>query len=380
MYKATILVIDDEQRFLDIITNTLKSFDYKVIQALNGEMGVMVARKFIPDIIICDWEMPVMNGIDAIKNLKQDDLTKDIPIIMATGVMTSPENLNTALTAGAIDYIRKPIDPIELLARINSSLKLAKSYTEIKQKNNKITEQIEKLRLLNATKDKFFTIISHDLRSPFNSILGFSELLIENVKELDIAETENYLEIISSSAKNTLVLLDNLLNWAKSQTGQINFNPKKLNLSSIIQEIIEKSNSMAKIKDISLNQMKSDEIEAYADENMLMIVLRNLISNAIKFTETGGNINISVISVENQVEISISDDGVGMNDETRKQLFDISADKTTKGTANEKGSGLGLILCKEFVEKLGGNIWVESELGKGSDFKFTLPLSKLLNG
>jgi signal transduction histidine kinase len=343
-------------------------------------MGVMVARKFIPDIIICDWEMPVMNGIDAIKNLKQDDLTKDIPIIMATGVMTSPENLNTALTAGAIDYIRKPIDPIELLARINSSLKLAKSYTEIKQKNNKITEQIEKLRLLNATKDKFFTIISHDLRSPFNSILGFSELLIENVKELDIAETENYLEIISSSAKNTLVLLDNLLNWAKSQTGQINFNPKKLNLSSIIQEIIEKSNSMAKIKDISLNQMKSDEIEAYADENMLMIVLRNLISNAIKFTETGGNINISVISVENQVEISISDDGVGMNDETRKQLFDISADKTTKGTANEKGSGLGLILCKEFVEKLGGNIWVESELGKGSDFKFTLPLSKLLNG
>ena len=131
MIKATILVIDDEQRFLDIITNTLKGSEYKVIQALNGEMGVMVARKFIPDIIICDWEMPVMNGIDAIKTLKQDGLTKNIPIIMATGAMTSPENLNTALKAGAMDYIRKPIDPIELTARINSALTLSISYGTI---------------------------------------------------------------------------------------------------------------------------------------------------------------------------------------------------------------------------------------------------------
>ncbi|MFC2107820.1 sensor histidine kinase, partial [Bacteroidota bacterium] len=166
------------------------------------------------------------------------------------------------------------------------------------------------------------------------------------------------------------------LNWAKSQTGNIIVKPENIILSKVIQEVIEISNSIAKTKDISLNQMISDEIEVYADENMLDVVLRNLISNAIKYTETGGNVNILFTSIENQVEISISDDGVGMTDETRKKLFDISTSITTKGTANEKGSGLGLALCKEFVEKLGGNIWVESELGKGSDFKFTLPLNK----
>jgi len=245
---------------------------------------------------------------------------------------------------------------------------------QIMLKSNKIKESEIQLRELNATKDKLFSIIAHDLRSPFNGILGFSELLIENVNEFETAETEKYLGIINSSAKNTLVLLDNLLDWAKTQTGQINFNPEKLILSSIIHEVIETSNSMAKIKGISLNYIKSDKIEAFADENMLKIVLRNLISNAIKFTKVGGKIRVYAISKQGRVEITISDNGVGMNDETQNSLFSLETNETTMGTANEKGSGLGLVLCKEFVEKLGGNIWVESEEGKGSNFKFTLPL------
>jgi signal transduction histidine kinase len=164
------------------------------------------------------------------------------------------------------------------------------------------------------------------------------------------------------------------LDWAKTQTGQINFNPEKLILSSIIHEVIETSNSMAKIKGISLYYIKSDKIEAFADENMLKTVLRNLISNAIKFTKVGGKIRVYAISKQGRVEITISDNGVGMNDETQNSLFSLETNETTMGTANEKGSGLGLVLCKEFVEKLGGNIWVESEEGKGSNFKFTLPL------
>ncbi len=243
-------------------------------------------------------------------------------------------------------------------------------------KNTRIQQDKLKLEELNVTKDKLFSIIAHDLRSPFNSILGLSELLIENQRDFKIAESEKYLGLINSSAQNTLVLLDNLLNWAKSQTGQINFNPQKIILSSIISEIIELSNSAAIAKEISLIQNKPDEIEVYADEDMLKTVLRNLISNAIKFTKPGGNIQVLAKREQSRVEITISDNGVGMNKKMIDKLFRIESNESTIGTANEKGSGLGLLLCKEFVEKLGGKIWVESEEGKGSDFKFTLPLVK----
>lgn len=159
----------------------------------------------------------------------------------------------------------------------------------------------------NATKDKLFSIIAHDLRSPFNSILGFSELLIENVKEFDIVKSEKHLGIINSSAKNTLVLLDNLLNWAKSQTGQLSFMPKKIMLSKVIQEVIESNKLIAIAKNISLNYTLRDELEVYADENILKLVLRNLISNAIKFTKSGGHIDIKAILKQDHIEISVTD-------------------------------------------------------------------------
>jgi two-component system sensor histidine kinase/response regulator len=253
-----------------------------------------------------------------------------------------------------------------------------RDITERYQAEQKLKESEASLKELNATKDKLFSIIAHDLRSPFNGILGFSELLKVNLKESAILQSEKYAALINSSAKNTLVLLDNLLSWAKSQTGQINFNPQKIDLSQSIEEIIEIINSQATNKNIAIHKVQSDEIEVYADENMLKIILRNLISNAIKFTKSGGNLNIVVISDKNQVVISISDNGIGINEEKLKTLFNIASNTTSLGTANEKGSGLGLVLCKEFVEKQGGKIWVESEVGKGSDFKFTLPLYESL--
>tara|TARA_R110001583_G_scaffold24456_1_gene89146 strand:+ start:405 stop:1508 length:1104 start_codon:yes stop_codon:yes gene_type:complete len=248
--------------------------------------------------------------------------------------------------------------------------------TALKRAEIDLKESEAQLKKVNVAKDKLFSIIAHDLRSPFTSILGFSKILIENVKYFEIKETEEYLGIINSSAENTLVLLDNLLNWAKTQTGKLVLQTENIVLLSTINEIIELENVAANIKNITLNYNQFDEVEFCTDENMVKTILRNLISNAIKFTKLGGAINISTISKHNQVEITVSDNGVGMDDEKRKKLFDTSANITSSGTANEKGSGLGLVLCKEFVEKLGGNIWVESEEGKGSDFKFTLPLNK----
>lgn len=239
-----------------------------------------------------------------------------------------------------------------------------------------IIENEIQLTELNATKDKLFAIIAHDLRSPFNSIIGYSELLISNSQKFDSVTSEEFIEIINSSAKNTLNLLDNLLNWAKSQTGQISFRPEKINLSSLILGIMKISNSGARIKKITLNYIPSDEIELYADKNMLQLVLRNLISNALNFTKPNGKIDIYASHKNDNVEITVSDNGIGMNADTMGKLFRIDSDFTMPGTLNERGSGLGLILCKEFVEKHGGKIKVESEEGRGSDFKIILPLLK----
>lgn len=250
-----------------------------------------------------------------------------------------------------------------------------RDITDYKKAELALKESEAQFRELNVTKDKLFSIIGHDLRGPFINILSLSELLIENTKEVDVEDADQYLDMINATAKSALTLLDNLLRWAKSQTGQVNYTSKKIGLTSMIHEVLEQSNSIAKTKDITLKKVKSDDIEMYLDEEMFKTILRNLISNAIKFTKPGGKIQVYVASKQNHVEITISDNGIGIAEETRKKLFGISSNISSLGTANEKGSGFGLFLCKEIVEKLGGNIWVESQVGKGSDFKFTLPLN-----
>ena len=251
---------------------------------------------------------------------------------------------------------------------------VSRDISERKKAEELLKERESQLRELVTTKDKLFSIIAHDLRSPFNALFCFSELLMKNPQGLEGAEAESYLEIINSLSKNTLDLLDNLLSWAKAQTGQLIYKPEKASLSTIISEIFEISNPIAKIKNISLNYNQAIDIEVFADVNMLKTILRNLISNAIKFTNSNGKIVIDAVKNQNNIEITVSDNGLGMNEETMSKLFSIDRNLPKPGTADEKGSGLGLILCKEFVEKHGGSIWIESEPGKGSDFKFSLPL------
>ena len=248
------------------------------------------------------------------------------------------------------------------------TIALSKANEELKQSS-------KELKGLNDTKNKLLSIIGHDLRSPFIGILGLSELLIDNIEEYEIEESKQFLGSINSSAKSTLTLLDNLLGWANFQTGQINFNPEDLNFSSIMQEILDIYTLSLKVKNISLKYAQSDDLEVYADLNMFKTVLRNLISNSIKFTNSKGNVEVNALQKKNCIEITVSDDGVGMNKKTMIKLFKLHNKATKLGTDKESGSGLGLLLCKEFVEKHGGTIWAKSEIGKGSIFKFTLPLS-----
>ncbi len=280
------------------------------------------------------------------------------------GLRKNGEEYPMRLEARTIPYKNKQARTVEF-----------RDITEQKKAEQTIKESEGKFKDLNATKDKFFSIIAHDLRSPFNSILGFSILLIDNLRNYNVEVSEKYSKVIHSSAQNTLNLLDNLLNWAKSQTGEISFEPEKTSLNSIIQEIIEVSDF--EIKNISLTHIKSDDIEVFADQNMLKTILRNLVSNALKFTKSNGKIDIYTLQSDNNVEIMVSDNGIGMTENIKNNLFQLGKQESCEGTAGEKGSGLGLVLCKEFVERHGGRIWVESELGKGSVFKFTMPVMNL---
>jgi signal transduction histidine kinase/CheY-like chemotaxis protein len=236
-----------------------------------------------------------------------------------------------------------------------------------------LNEANNELKKLNTDKDRFVSILAHDLKSPFNSLLGFSELLTENIRTYDISEIENMVNIISSVSKQTYNLLEDILSWARAQSGKLPYEPQKLIFTDVCTEIIEINKLKADAKNIAIKYSSAEEIEITADVNMIKTILRNLVSNAIKFTHRGGSIDIYAEKSKSNVTISVSDNGVGITQNSLGKLFDKSLIYTTNGTADEKGSGLGLLLCREFVEKHGGKIWVESEKGKGSVFYFTIP-------
>jgi len=252
-----------------------------------------------------------------------------------------------------------------------------------------ITERKEnekRLKELNATKDKFFSIIAHDLKSPFNTMIGFADILIDNFKHLDDKTKKEYINYIREGAENTYKLLENLLLWSRTQNGSISYNPENLNLYLLITETCKPLNQSANNKSIVLNNKVDKNLYINVDKNMFSTIIRNLISNAIKFTPKGGNIEIGC-TIETYgrtsqqgnnpsvMEIYVKDTGVGIAKEKQNKIFDISENTSTKGTEKEIGTGLGLILCKEFVEKHGGNIWVKSEVEKGSEFIFTIPIT-----
>lgn len=251
---------------------------------------------------------------------------------------------------------------------------LIKQAGKLNESNLLLEERRHHIEELNASKDKFFSIIAHDLKNPFQTIIGFSEMQKEEIKTGNHRAIEESAGLINTSAIQTYRLLENLLEWANSQRGNILFNPVPINLMETLHEEFSVLNDIAKGKNIELKSFFPHDLTIKADKDMIKTILRNLISNAIKFTHKNGMVEVRAIIEDENMEISVSDSGIGMTDETMAKLFRIDANLSTRGTENEKGTGLGLFLCKEFVEKHGGNIWVESKSGKGSTFKFFIPL------
>jgi len=252
--------------------------------------------------------------------------------------------------------------------------KVLERTIQIKEQNRLIVSKNQELKELNLTKDKFFSIIGHDLGNQFNIILGFLEVLVSDFKKLEANKVEYHLTNIFNSSKHAYDLLENLLTWARMQTNLIEYNPQAFDVYSKIIKTIELFEGASSKKNIKIEVIINKEIIIYADINMFYTVFRNLIANAIKFTHENGTILISAKKKEDFCEVSIKDNGVGISAEEIRKIFRIDSKHKTLGTKGEKGTGLGLILCKEFIEKQHGKIWVESEVGKGSQFSFTLPL------
>ncbi len=252
-------------------------------------------------------------------------------------------------------------------ARVSAEIERLKTEKELKRSE-------AALKASNATKDKLFSIIAHDLKNPFNSLLGFLDLMLSNLEKYDIQKQKRLLKVMNESANNTYNLLENLLSWALSQRDIISYNPEVIQLDSIVNDSFKVFQSLAGEKNIALISDVSKFFKVKADKNMLLTILRNLLSNAIKFTASGGNVEVIAARSANgnNIEISVKDTGMGMDPARIEQLFQIDKTYTEQGTAGEKGTGLGLIICKDFVERNGGKIRVKSRPGQGSTFTFTL--------
>lgn len=310
------------------------------------------------------WEIPAFKDVGYTKEnfvelqIKGDMRYSEMPIITKEGKTIIVEFVSTVYVADHTKVIQCNIRDI----------------TERKKVERALKDSEARLIGLNAAKDKFFSIIAHDLKGPFNSIIGFSDLLVDRIREKDYEEIEKYAMIILNSSHRAMDLIMNLLEWSRSQTGRLDFNPENIDMVTLIKTIAQLLNDSAHQKSISLYTEMPEKSIVYVDKAMMGTVLRNLISNAIKFTNKEGEIVISLNQMPQQVMVTVSDNGVGIKPDAMGKLFVIEKSYSTIGTNDEKGTGLGLVLCKEFIEKHGGTIWAESEFGKGSKFHFTIPL------
>jgi two-component system sensor histidine kinase/response regulator len=358
-YIPNILIVDDVPENLRLLGDILLQEDYLVRQVPNGKLALKVAEKEIPDLIFLDIMMPEMDGFEVCSILKKDPNLKDVPVIFISA-LNDTAAIVQAFTNGGVDYITKPFNAEEVRARAATQIKLRRQTLELQK--------------LITDKDCLMKIIGHDLRGPLGSLLGLLDLLHDNINDYSIVEIEEILSVSSKSAHNVFNLLEHLLKWSNAQSGKIIFEPRRMSFKEICSEIIDILKPTADSKNITITLHLIDTFEVFADRNMLDTILRNLISNAIKFTNRGGTIDIQAKRTTENTIISIKDTGVGIGTEDLKKIFDATQLFSLKGTENENGTGFGLKLCKEFVEIQKGEIWVVSnEIEKGSTFCFTLP-------
>ncbi|MCP5494450.1 MAG: hybrid sensor histidine kinase/response regulator [Leptospiraceae bacterium] len=363
--ENSILIVDDKPDNLKVLINFLKETGYSIRVAKNGEKAIEYAEEYHPSIILLDVLMPPgIDGYETCLSLKEKQETKDIPIIFMTALSDTTDKVK-GFHVGGVDYITKPLQKEEVLARVNAHL-------TIRTQKEKLRIQNEELAIALKIKNKFFSIIAHDLKSPFNALLNLSELLYGDIMKQEVKQ--ELIKEVHDTSKQAYNLLKNLLEWSGSQLGSNEPELQTFNLKEVVDRNLQLAELNAKGKNIQMSSDVSESLNVRADKNMLDTIIRNLLSNSIKFTYPNGKIDINARQDNDFIQICVSDTGVGMEKEDIPRLFRIDIKHSTLGTSKEKGTGLGLMLCKEFIEKHGGSIVVESEVGKGSKFFISLPI------
>jgi len=353
----TILIVDDNPVNLRVMIQHLAEEGYETRIAQDGQEALDQLKLSQPDIILLDIMMPGMDGFEACKRIKEIPSAQNIPIIFMTA-LTETENKVKGLKLGAVDYITKPFQHEEVLARINTHLTIRRQQVALNH--------------LNATKDRFFSIIAHDLRGVFNPLMISTDMLIKIATREESSKMIQFAKSVKKSTHNAYELLENLLTWSRCQRDSMDVVITKMDIGQVIWKNLDLYREKAAQKNISLSHNVPKGILVYADRNITDTILRNLIANALKFTNSGGSIDVFIEHKENSIHVSVRDDGTGIDQDGLEKLFKIDSKYKKKGTANEHGTGLGLILCKELSIKNKGNIWVTSELDQGSTFTFSL--------
>ncbi len=365
-----ILIVDDIAKNIQLLGKILDNRGYHVLAATDGEQALKAAKKHSPDLILLDIMMPGLSGFDVCRQLKADDELSEIPVIFLTA-RSDEEDVIKGFELGGSDYVTKPFNSGELLARINTHLSL-------KRARDQIIQQKQKLQKVTKTKDKLYSIIAHDLKGALAGISGLADIVDEELEKKtgNYGEIKKYINLISNSSTSANLILENLLSWTKMQGGELEINQEKFSLLEEIEIIVHLYQTLANKKGIEISVKSNGKADTiFADKQMVSTVIRNLISNAIKFSNDGDRIIIQVeeSDTDNGVMLSVKDQGIGMPVEIQQNIFNPDERPKRKGTDNEGGTGLGLVMCKEFIEAHNGEFFVKSEVDEGSEFTFILP-------
>lgn len=360
-----ILIVDDIEQNLQVLGEILSAEGLRFAAAMNGKKALEIVERRRPDLLLLDMMMPDMDGYEVCRRLKANPATADIPVIFLTAA-SDKEKLVQAFDVGAVDYITKPFHSAELLSRIYAQLELQKTKEALQHAN-------EQLQQSNEMKDRLFSLVAHDLRGPFQTFIGTADLLTHYVDRLTKDQLVQMSRRLAESSQSLFTLTDNLLTWARVQMMQNDVKPESVDVHAVASSCMALFEDRAKEKNVALLNMAAAGTVATVDVELFNTVLRNLISNAVKFTPAGGSITVEAGCTDTSLCCSVADTGVGMEAAVMERLFSREDHSTTAGTDGEKGTGLGLLLCKELLERNGGAITVESAVGCGTTFRFTLP-------
>lgn len=364
-----ILIVDDVMSNVLLLKVLLTNEKFAIATASNGRQALEQVEKENPDLVLLDVMMPDMSGFEVAQHLKSNPNTADIPIIFLTA-LNSTADIVKGFQVGANDFISKPFNKEELIIRVTHQISLVAAKRLILSKTEELQRTI-------AGRDKLYSVIAHDLRSPMGSIKMVLNMLILNLPSEKIgAEMYELLTMANQTTEDVFSLLDNLLKWTKSQIGKLNVVYQDVDLVEVTDGVIEIFSMVASLKKIRIREMKPEKMMVNADIDMLKTVVRNLLSNAIKFSKENSEVLVKMEEVDGMAVVSVQDYGCGISEEGQKKLLHTDTHFSTFGTNNEEGSGLGLLLCKDFVVKNGGKLWFTSKEGEGSIFSFSIPVKK----